>query len=256
MCVIYKINMATKNHYLVTCVPENRTYSVKTDDTPVCPTNSSHEIETVLLGQSSTKEILSKIKEETIPTQGFYKADGVKVTAPGPQGTVTTTTFTHPFPVSVLSLSFTTTADMKDDHMMGYAYKDTVIGTITRDVNADETTIQVDTTAFGYLSVGFYVSITDGVNVDNLGRVTAKNSGTLEITVETAAAHDFSDITPTYVRMSVIMMDITIGHPWEYVIGDTKIGGSYVQANQTMTLEYTNNSDDTKEFSFTTEYLY
>ena len=254
--------MATKKHYFVKCLDENRGYNVKTDETTiVCPSNSAHSVETFLLGISAAKEVLSKIKEEDPPvgsvaTGGRYRSESLKINADAGPSVTTVTTKIYPYPTSFLSVEYVSKDEHEGDHLIGYAARNTIVGTITRDVAIGDTVIQVDPTAFAYLSVGYNLNLYDGINSNDLGEVKSRNSATNEVTVSSAATTAFSDITPTYCRLNVIMINHEIGPAWHYVIGEEKIGGSYVSANSTLTIEYTNNTGAAKTFIILLKYLY
>lgn len=254
--------MATKKHYFVKCLDENRGYNVKTDETSiVCPSNSAHNIETFLLGVSEAKEIISKIKEEDPPagsaaTGGRYRAVTLKINAAAGPDVITTVTQTYPYPTSFLSVEYVTKSEHEGDRLQGYAARNTIVGTITKDVAIGDTVIQVDATAFAYFSVGFSLNLFDGVNSNDLGEVISKNSATSELTVSTPTTTAFSDVSPTYCRLNVIMVDCEIGPAWQYLIGEEKIGGSYVAANSPLTIDYTNNTASTKTLIVILKYLY
>ena len=78
------------------------------------------------------------------------------------------------------------------------------------------------------------------------------------ITVETAAVNSFLASTPTYVKQTVYyLQNYEFGPSWEYVIGESKIGASYLPANTILRARYINNSAiANKKLVVKFEYLY
>ena len=242
--------------YRVYCTIENVSVEIWSDSEPiVCPNNNTHAIDitkTSIIDEVQEKEV--RIKEETTKTGGSYKCDIKKISAPGPAGTVTKTIFTWPMPMSILSVTFVSKDEHKDDELEGIGADQVTVGVITEGISIGDTVIKVSDTAFKVLKLGYFVNLDDGANNNDLGRVTAKNIITNEITCEKAATNAFN--ATSLVKMTVKMAEMILGHPWEYVIGDTKIGGSYVPANSPMIIKYKNNGLTTKELYLEIEYLY
>ena len=134
----------------------------------------------------------------------------------------------------------------------------TTTGTITSDVTASDTVINVSQTVIDNVNIGYKIQLDDSTNTDDLGIVTAIDTDNKTITVDTAATQGFSAATPTYVKQTVCMVsDYEIGPAWEWVIGESKIGGSHLPANTTVEVKYTNNSAITaKKLVAKIEYLY
>ena len=110
----------------------------------------------------------------------------------------------------------------------------------------------------GNIFVGYYINLYDGVNTNDLGRVLSRNVKNKTLTMEYANSDTFLSVTPTYARCTVYYLkDLEIGDPWNHVIGESKIGGSYIPPNTTITVEYENKSLTTdKTIIGIIEYLY
>jgi hypothetical protein len=119
--------------------------------------------------------------------------------------------------------------------------------------------LHVSQTVTDNTKVGFYISVYDGTNDDSLGYVISidKINNKIYLTTDLTSA-SFSATTPSYIRQSVYTIrDYTVGPAWYHVIGNSKIGGSYIPAGVEVNLLYTNKSLDTdKGFYGTVEYLY
>jgi hypothetical protein len=135
----------------------------------------------------------------------------------------------------------------------------TVIGNITANAEAGATEIFVSPSVLDNIWVGYFVSITENPNDDNLrselGRVLEKKANS--IIVETPVPRDYSFSTPTYVEMTV-----KIFHNWEFPcagridVGDSKIGASNIPANTIIRVRYLNKNGGAKRFILPVDYLY
>jgi hypothetical protein len=115
--------------------------------------------------------------------------------------------------------------------------------------------INVSSTVLENSMIGYYMSITNGVNLDNVGRIIYKNHNS--IFVENAPLNTYLASSPTYVRQTVYSFkDYEIGYPEAHTIGSSKIGGSYIPANTTITVKYTNNYTSEQTLMGSVEYLY
>jgi hypothetical protein len=197
--------------------------------------NSLQKIETV-----SNSNVL--IIEESIPTNGNHKSVGYKCEC---TVGVSTHDFSFDIPISALSISFNTHADNQNDTLEVIIGPETPSGVITSDVSIGDTIINVSPTVIENVQLGYYVNLSDSTNNDNLG------------IVKTATSNAFLASSPTYVKLSVKAIDnFTFGYPGRYVIGESKIGGSYVPKNTIVRVVYTNNGNATRYFYPNIDYLY
>lgn len=216
------------------------------DDDPnptTCPTNTSHTITSSLTRIVETREpSVVTISQESTKTGSHYEWVSIQFDAIA--NTTTTYTFSYPYAINILSAMVQTGVENKGDTLSWYMTKDSVIGTITSDVAAEDTVINVSSTVTDTIHVGFMVNLYDGVNTDICGRVVLTDADAGTITVSIASTQIFLAVTPTYVRMTVPFLDkVEMGHPSRWQIGDSKINSSYVPADTIATCEYTNNHE-------------
>lgn len=248
--------MSTVYYYKVYCETESiYVYKWDTITPTTCPNNNTHTINNTSISiLSSIQKNKVIVSEEDTPTGEHYKSVSYKISAPVG---VSNHDYTFPYPVSALAISFNTISDNIDDELEVIVGPDITVGSITADVNASDTVITVSSSVIDYIELGFYVQIDDGTNIDDLGVVTSIDKNNLTITVETAATQSFAASTPTYVKMSVKVIDNFIfGPSGRYVLGDSKIGGSYVPTNTVVRVKYINNGGSTTDFYPVIEYLY
>ena len=207
-----------------------------------CPNDSGHTINTALtkiVGVRDPEEI--QIKQEVIPTGQNYQWDTQAFDALA--NSTSTHTFSYDIDVSVLEAQFISATIHKGDKWSWVIAENTTVGALTADVSISDTVLNVSSTVVENIKVGFYINLFDGVNTEDLGRVTAVDTDASTVTVSTASTQAFAAATPTFVQMSIYFMkDVEIGEPWMYIYGEGKIQSSYVPAGTTVKVIYTNMS--------------
>ena len=199
--------------------------------------------------------IRTKVVEELTETGGHFAATVVGVTS----NTVGWhyQDYTWPIPISFLSAEYNSEDEHRGDKVEAVVSPDTIIGAITGNVSASDVVINVQQSVIDNVDIGFWVSITDGVSLDDLGRVVAIDDINNQVTVEIAATQSFLASSPTYFRMSIkIMHEFDLYSPGPIAIGESKIGGSYVTANTTLRIRYYNADGAQKTFNGAIDYLY
>lgn len=193
-----------------------------------------------------------KIKEEYIDTGGFFQTHSYKLLCtPG----TTVHDYTFPYPITALSVKFTTESQHTDDQLLMEVAPDTLIGVVTVGVSENDAVFTVSDTVMDNVSLGHFIKITDGVNTDDLGKVITVNTTTNQITLNTACTHSFP--AGAYILLTVRVIDnYTIGYPGRYILGESKIGGSYVPKDTVVRVKYINNGESTKNFYSILEMLY
>ncbi len=195
-----------------------------------------------------------KIQEESISTGSHYQAISYKIECePGES----VHDYSYPYGISVFIIKFVTTNDHLEDIMNLEVGPNTIIGIITNSITSPTNVVSVSSTVMDNIELGFYVSIGDGVNTDNLGRVIGINLENNTITTENMTSSVFLFYSPTYVFMTVKVIDNFIfGYPKEYTFGGHIIGGSYVPPNTLIRVRYINNGSVNKIIYPKIEMLY
>lgn len=205
-----------------------------------------------------TIQILEEDPDENRRTGGHFRAKTLAFDVPiGAEWHYTN--FTFPYPISLLSMEYVGINALIDDRILINIAPHTTIGSITSDVTASDTVINVSQTVLDNVEVGYKVELDDGTNVDDLGWVLAKDDIAGTITVETAAVNGFLATTPTLVKQTIPILDeIEIDYTTASItIGATKIGGSYLPANTVIEFGYFNGDASAgKRFRAILEFLY
>lgn len=262
--------MATLYKYQYKCTTENATiteWREEDDGLPTqCKNDAAHSIISAsirIAPDGIRKPNLQEIKEESVPTGGNFQARTLNI-IDAPANSTTIVNKSWPIPIGVLAVYFVTTADHEGDELEVDISPDTLVGTITSNVTAGDTVLNVSSTVIENIKLGYYVQLSTTPVAENLGSSTTDNLGEViaidkdasTITVDIPATNSFT--APAYIYMTVKMVtDYMIGPPWEYVIGESKIGASHLPANTTVRLHYKNNSPSaTKTIIFKFERLY
>jgi hypothetical protein len=251
--------MSSVYKYRVYCNTDSKyEYVWNTTAPTTCPTNTGHSINTgtiSIVDEVSTGII--KIKEENIPTGENFRAECFALAGATGPDVSSTRDFTWPYPITVLEIKLYVEDQNTGDQIALQVGPNTVIGAITSSVSAGATSITVSSTVLEYLMKGYNLSLTDGVNTDDCGRVVNINNTTSTVTFDVATTHAFSHTSPTYVRQTVrVIDDFTLGPKWLVSIGDSKIGGAYVPPNTIVRTIYTNKGNTSKVLYAQIEYLY
>lgn len=247
--------MATIYKYRVRCLTSNK-YEYVWDDTEptTCPVNPAHTIDpSKTAAVAKRAQNVVEIKEESVPTGGYFMSETIPMTI-NPNETATFT-YTWPISMTVLMVGFTSDASNQGDVMSLCVAPDTTVGTLTANIGTGVSTLDVSQSVIDNMCLGFYVSITDGVNTNDLGRCLAINKVSKIITVENPTTNSFA--ANSAIKITIYMMkNYTIGPPWEYEIGKSKIGGAYVPAGRVVKVTYENKTNATKTLVPRLEYLY
>lgn len=251
----------TVYYYKIWCNTDSQYEYVWAEDEPTaCPVNNSHSVDlsSISIGDTVSTERV-KIIEENISTGENYMCECHTITYATGAGSVTATDFSWPFPISVLDLQLVTRTENIQDEIQVCVAPDTIVGIIAADAATGATGAVVSSTVIDNSMIGYYVSITDGVSLHECGRIVSVDSANSKISWETPTIINFAAASPTYVRLTVyVVNDYSIGPPSRYVVGEGKIGGSHVPANTTVRVLLTNTdgSQETKLLSTQIEYLY
>lgn len=248
--------MTTVNYYRVYCSTDSKyEYVWGTEEPTTCPVNTAH---TIVPAQTTIVNIISeeqiKIKEETTPTNGKYQVATVAFDCP-----MGTTVYTHSFdfPMNALASFIPVSSTQEGDTLLVEVAPNTTVGALTANASAGVKVFNVSQTVIDYTITGLFFTLTDGVNVDNLGRIKEIDTDNNTITTTYATTHAFSAASPTYCQITSVYADnVEFGTAGIYSYGNTSIGASYVPAGTEIKMTYTNNSMVTKRLRVNFEYFY
>lgn len=131
--------MSTVYNYRVYCTTDSKYVTTWGTDTPTtCPENNTHTIDqnaTTIINQVSTNMV--SIEEETIPTNGYYKLEMIKITANVGETKIKDITFSYP--INILSFFVSTDSSNQGDIISWYVMPKTTVGVLTSAYTAKTT---------------------------------------------------------------------------------------------------------------------
>lgn len=253
----------TVYYWEVYCTTDSKYEFVWSPTEPTtCPTNAAHTISTnpgPIIKQTISDHTVALKEEIDGETQGIYKLRGYIQNVPsGTPGNVTTLTHTFPYPITLMNGWFISTEANKDDCFDVSVADNTIVGAIAAPVYSGNSTVTVTSTVLDNVYKGYYITLTDGVNADDMGEVISIDPGNSQITCTNSSTNNYNPLSPTYVQMTVKVMEkfhINLGGT-RYAFAEKKIGGKYIPSNIPINIHYTNSNGNAKVFSYNFEYMY
>jgi len=134
---------------------------------------------------------------------------------------------------------------------------DTTIGIITEDVTSGDTTFVVDNTSIANLKKGMWVRLFNGVLASTRVLCTGIDESTNTVTVKTGIDQIFLAIVPTYVQITIAMVEnFYINTPGIIPVGGSKIGAKHFPPGTRIDFIYERNSPSDVVVSYANEILY
>ena len=256
----------------------------------VCPNDGAHAIQKMRTRNERGYGV-AKIREETALTASSgYMITSRKMTClgtgnpdaiidPEDGAAVTTDLFVYNTDVSILAGKLQSLDQHMDDMVNLYiepaGTNYGIIGVIYADVNDGDTVITVDPNILPYLKIGRHISLINTDNYSPYGNITKRSNICIIIdydeTNNTITVHssDFgSDTntginnnfvaspTPTFVSLRVYMVKhYFLSKSERHVLGETTMGGAFMDKGSKINFEYRNYSNDDKKLVYRYEML-
>ncbi len=205
--------------------------------------------------RSTTQSNSISIQEESSDkkTNGRFKSKGFSITSLA--NTTSTHDFSFNFDIAPLVVKFKTGEMHRGDFFDMYIAPGVIIGAILAPVSIGNNSFTLTASSFHYLGIGYRVSVTDGINTNDLGEVIGIDYTTNVVTTSDTFDNNFT--AGSFVKMTIHTIEnYPITEPGDHNPGDSKIGATYIPKNQIIRLVYTNNSNNDKIFAWNVEYLY
>lgn len=230
------------------CDTEGQYYSSEKNTLFTCPVDAGHTIDrTKIRSRVRYDKNEVTVQQENHAIGGYIGIEGITVNAGfsilGPL--TTTQTATWPHDINIISSKVYISQNSEGDILNIYVNKDTIVGVVTAAVSPSDSTFTVSDTVVLNTDVGFLVKIDDGVNIDNVGYVTAIDLGAGTITVSGSATNSFA--IGAFIKISIHMVrDVNLIPNDTVGAGETNLGSTHVPAGAaTFYIDYTNNSTTT-----------
>ncbi len=200
----------------------------------------------------SNKVIIDEI-DSPLNIRGSFRTQGWYVECV--PNSITTHDFVFPYDIGALAIKFKSEEIHRGDYFNLHVAPDIVIGAIILPAKIGDIAFKVTPSSFDYLQKGYICSVVDNTNTNILGDITDLDYINSTVTVNNAFTNNFNP--GSFVRITANpVRNYHFTTPGDHSIGDSKIGASIIPKGRIVRLLYTNTSNNTKIFSWTTEYLY
>jgi hypothetical protein len=239
--------------YLVTCIPEGIRVTTDYRETipTVCPNDKTHaidpdsivEIDIISPNTVSIKQSDSKFANGSFRVK-YYDPTFV----PG----VSFFDFKYDYPVSLYSTTIIPTSENIGDSLDVLTAPDTVVGAIQSDLQVGSSLMSIGDVTPIY--IGYMLTITDGVNTNDLGEVIGKNETLNTLRFSKPTTNSFSAISPSYVMITVPRIEnMMIINTQDRILGSTILNAATLPKGVVIRLKYTNNGLVPKKLCFSVD---
>lgn len=249
--------MTSINNYRLFCVTEN-TYvtSWGIDEPTTCPNNTAHTIDPTATVITQTISENKRVIENGVP--GSYQSTTVVMPIPvGTPGDITTLDITFPCDIYIWTCEFVSDSSMVGDEFTVIVAPNTVVGVLTAPATIGATTITVNNTIFGIdYGRGVDIAITDGVNTQEVGRITNLDETNLTIEFETPLNYNFGPMSQILLNVHLIRHQKIYVANHSFLYGKKGFSARMVTKGYPFHFEYVNNTGTAKTLHFDMEYNY
>lgn len=247
--------MTTVNYYRIYCSTEQTfVYVWNTSKPTTCPNNNTHTIDTnsITISDTVSKNEV-KIQQYNNAVSAYYRTETVVINAPANQ--TTTQTYTRPINVSVLTINWDTDETNKGDIINMYVSPNTVIGTITQNINPGDPKIYVSSTAINFLKPGMIIKIKQDTSIQELGYCTEVNK--LDNSIKCVNLPSMAMNSGSLVLFTLHnVVDFYLCANKSYRLAGKHLGTTLLPANTVVQISYQNNGNTDKTFVCFIDYLY
>jgi len=239
--------MTTTYLYRCFCIEEQVNVDIWGTTTPTYCTNPVAHTSRALDSDKIT--IVQTISQNTTTveeaSEGWFHSTVIMVDVPaGPTGAVYHQEVSWPADILLWNTTIFANPDpaLDGDMIDVIAGPDTTIGYILAPASIGNTTIVVSPTVLSIITRGIDISLTDGVNKDNLGYVRAINTSTNTVTFTNALAHVYNPGALVLFNLHNLRNVYVTHLIGKYDCGQKGIRGKRVPAGTILRLCYTSNS--------------
>lgn len=239
--------MTTVYYYKIWCVTEND-YIFKWTTEPLteCPNDAGHTVDlnSVILVNTISENIV-EIKQ---PTDGYFMVEDYEFVIPsGTPGNVSTIDYTMDDTILLWVTSFDCTAETFGDKFDVIVNPDTTIGVLTTTVNVSDTVLNVNSTATANAVRGMYLTLDNGVDTQNVGKIMNIDADAGTLTVKTPSTFTFAP--GSLVKLNFYMAkNIVLNSLNKQNAGEKGFSGKEIPVGTVLRMNYTNNNGLAKTF--------
>jgi hypothetical protein len=257
------MSITTINQYKIFCVTENKFVIGEGLSPPtVCYNNNTHTVNPnswqLVLSVSNSQVI---VKQNQVSTGGNFWIKDIVFSNIAPQSTQTVD-YTFDVLCNVYCYDFFVNDTNAGDYITIIVRPNTIVGLIGANMNIGDTTMIGPSGLLTYGYPGYELTVTDGTNIDVLGRILSIDADTGVVTFTNASTHTYSSTNTEVILNYYIMKNYTISGYGQVRYGDNILTAAVVPAGTTVRYIYQNNSisgdltDAPKKFriSFTAQF--
>ena len=246
--------MSLLSRYVVPCITEGASFVSDYRSTPptACPNNNTHVIDTdkIYIYQTMTSKTVTINQDSSISTGGYYRADQFDFLISGETGATASYDIIYPYNVGVYSVTLLVSPDNIGDSYDVISYPETPVGLLQSALAIGDTTFILPSVIL--LNPGFYISITDGKNTDDLGFIISvdETKGVINFSNPAVNSYDVGStvlISVPRVKNGKFINNMNIN------LGLSKIGCAGLPAGKVVRFRYTNATGNPKTLNFIVE---
>ena len=248
--------MTSPKYYKVFCNTDNRwEYSWNATVPTTCPVNSGHDI-----NADTIEDVTSRLdyynRDTGQPREGHYMVEDYEFSIPsGTPGDITSHDHVADDDILLWLTTYDGTAETMGDSFDVIVNPDTTIGGLTAPASISDTTVSVSSTVIQNIVRGMYVTLDDGVNTQNIGKVNGIDR--INSAIDFTDPLTFNFAPGTLVKINVYMArNIHIISLNTSPYGQKGLQGSFVPKGTTLRMFYKNNDGAAKTFIWKIGYYY
>jgi hypothetical protein len=243
----------------VLCIKENIMVDGWGIDAPtICP--NAHADRTIdptktrMIKWVSTKKV-----QVDDTTSGHFQHTSLSAVIPaGTVGDVTNCDFSWPMDMDVWKTEYTPLSASLGDDVCVVVGPDAIVGGLVAPAVIGDKSLYISpaTLASDEFTKGIELALDDGVNYQNIGRVTSINKNTYEIKFENALTNNYA--AGTLVKINLCMVkDLHINNSGvKYQFGEKGLKFKTIPANTVVRIKYKNNDGAAKSVQFELAFYY
>lgn len=255
--------MTTLKRYRVYCVTEaaNVIGDFRETEPTTCPNNNTHVIDSTLNTVVAARYSSTvTIKEEDIPTRGYFRCDGHELSIPaGMTGDISVHEIVYDFPTTVLSFQLEFTNEHVGDRMWAWSMPTTPLGLIEADLPSGSTSVIIPLVMMQFAGVGLCVFLEDPISgiTEVSTEIATLDPLTRVATLHSPLNNSFLLVSNSTIRPAIPRVkQLKVVSPGVKGIGDKKIGGSSAPVGIKALIQYQNNNGLAKELVLHADLLF
>lgn len=248
----YKMYCEDENKWITTIISSDKDDHTKPTS---CPNSVSHVVKPAsikLIYTTYADEVI--IDEDKIDvTGGNFMIETIKMDILK-EDAIKDIMIEYPFNVTIFSIKFSIDGSNLADKIFVDVNPDTVIGFPVSAIDSGQSIININSNIMQILSVGYFISLSEGGIKEECGRIIDIDYVNETITVEKTISNSFT--TSSLILLTVRRGDIEFTKAGNIDIATDFIGGSRLLKDHKIRVRYVNNNRSPNSLNFIVQYVY